>query len=286
MAGAGGTLGSAAGGAGADLAGSSGAPEQAVAGQSGAIETGGASEEAAGSGQIAGAGGEGAVDEPPLGAHCVGCTAIPLGAPMWKPVGAVMLAGPLGSSDTNTQPFTDFLTPILAPNHKYNPDEGVWGPGDAHPGPYLDEGFAALSAASISMKQSFSTADFTKPSGVFLTLNLVPTDSAPLGSSPDFASGPIIPNALFPVQVDGDLYRGGTLYDGYFEGDVAGFDAWQPPLLVDGSSHNMLWLAENSSWGLDRTAQGSYEFKISIMDGSGSGWEVTVPFTVSDTPTP
>ncbi len=273
------------GSSGSDVAGSAGLAEQSVGGQAGAIGAGGAQEEVAGSGQSAGAGDE-ATDDELLGAHCTGCTATPLGTAKWKPVGAVMAPGLVGSSDTDTQPFYDFLTPIVAPNHIYNSDQGVWGPGAAHAGPYLDEGFALLSAASVATKQSFTTADFTAPSGALLTINLVPVDAATLGSSPDFVSGPVIPNALFPLQVDGDLFREGVLYDGDFDGELDGFDTWQPPLLVDGASHVMLWFGENSSFKPNVMAQGSYVFKISVLDGSGSGWEIDVPFTVSDAPNP
>jgi hypothetical protein len=195
-----------------------------------------------------------------------------------------MASGTIGSADTDLQPFVDFIDPILAPNHAYNPDEFVFGPGAPHAGPYSDEAFAALSAANIAVKQSFSTAEFSAPSGVILTFNVVPGGSAPIGSSPDFASGPIIPNALFPLVVDGDLYRDGVLYDPYYDGSFTGFDAWHPPVAVDGSSHSMFWLEENSSFVPDVMPQGGYEFRISILDGSGSGWAITVPFTVSGAP--
>jgi hypothetical protein len=269
--------------AGASEGGSAGIKDQDIAGQGGASGAGDVPDEVAGGGQSAGAaGGGGALpEEPPLGARCTGCTATPLGSPTWELVGAVMAAGTIGSIETDAQPFLDFIGPILAPNHTYKPDQNVFGPGAPHTGPYLDEAFAAFSAANVTVKQSFTTTEFTAPSGVMLAFNAVPSDSAPYGSSPDFATGPIIPNALFPLVLDGDLYRDGVLYDPYYDGSFNGFDTWTPPLAVSGSSHSMFWFEENSSFVPDVTPEGSYQFRISLLDGTGSGWAITVPFTVS-----
>lgn len=240
-------------------------------------------------GDFAGGSGEGGeLNEPELlGAHCISCSITALGSPAWRLAGAAMSAGVVGSvDDPDAQAMLDFLSPILAPNHKYNATEYYYGPGDAHVGPYTDEGFAALTAANIAVKQAFNTSDFTAPAGIFLTFNAVPGAGAPLGSSPDFALGPIIPNELFPLVVDGDLYRDGVLYDPYFDTSYSGLDTWQPPLTVAGSSHTMLWFGENSSFVAGVAAQGNYEYRISVVDAEGSGWAITVPFTVSDPPTP
>jgi hypothetical protein len=52
------------------------------------------------------------------------------------------------------------------------------------------------------------------PSGVYLGFVLAPGPGAPNGSAFDFASGPIIPNSVFPVLVRGDVFLNGALFEG------------------------------------------------------------------------
>ena len=264
----------------AGSAGSAGCAGSAGAGGSSSGEPLGAAAGAAGSSS---GGFAGQVNDS-LGVHCAGCSATELGSPVWNLAGPAMAVGMIGTLDTGSQPFLDFIGSVVQPTHRYFQVEGLFGPGVPHAGPYSDEGYALFSGAGVSVKQAFSTSEFAGPTGALLTVNLVPSASAPLGSSTDFTTGPIIPNALFPLQIDGDLYREGVLYDPEFDSNYPGYGAFQPPIEKDGSSHVMLWFGENSSYVPDVAPQGSYLFKLSIVDASGAGWLLDVPFTVQDNP--
>jgi hypothetical protein len=262
--------------------GGAGVPSPGVDPEGGA--TGGPEVGTGGSDDAGAAGSAGSAGEAsgPLGAHCEGCTAIALGSPLWSPAGAVMAVGMVGVPETVWQPYLDFVGSVVEPMHKFIPFEGLFGAGVAHAGPYVDEGYALLSAASIPVKQHFTTAEFAGPTGALFTMNLVPGSSAPVGSSVDFQAGPIIPNALFPIQIQGDLFLEGTVYDAGFDGAIYGYDAYVPPILVDGASHVMLWFPENSSFYPRVAPQGDYLYKFSVLDTTGAGWVIEVPFTVQD----
>jgi hypothetical protein len=278
------------GGAGAVAAKASAGNADAPSGEAGSA-TGGEGGDAFGRGGSAGSAGEGGsagsaeeggsagqANGSVVGPHCNGCTEMELKAPTWRLAGAFMTVAPLGSPATGTAAYFEWLDELLSPNHE--PMEGVYGPGVPHARPYDDELFQLLTVAGGSARQSFTADEFGGLNGVALFLSAVPNASAPHGSSADFASGPILPNELFPFYVDGDLYRDGVLYDGAFDGLFPGYNAFSPAIDKDGPSHLLLPFAENSSYVPDIEAAGSYVFRIKIVDTSDAGWILDVPFTV------
>jgi len=179
--------------------------------------------------------------------------------------------------------WTAFLDDLTGPNHASDPNDFIIGPALPHAGPYDDELYSLAIAQGITPKQTFTEAEFSDPSGVTIMMNIVPSEDAVTGSSFDFDSGPIIPNALFPIAVDGDVLREGVMYDAAFDSSYPGYPAMVPPIEKDGPSHLVWFFGESSAFGPPATpATGSFEFKLVITDSTGAGWNLTVPFTVSD----
>ena len=102
-----------------------------------------------------------------------------------------------------------------------------------------------------------------------------------VGSSPDFTSGPIIPNALFPIHVAGQTFRNNQPWDPYLLAfDVPPLtDQLSCPFSVDGHSHFPIFIADNASFGSGGPT-GHYEYRVTMMDATGNGWSITVRFTV------
>jgi hypothetical protein len=230
----------------------------------------------------AGAGGEGGSPDAtgPL-AHCSGCSRVRIGSPLWQVAGVIAVAGDVGT--TTPDPLIAFLKDMVGPNHAWDDDDFIVGPKLPHAGPYDDEIFSLAVAAGHTPKQSFTKAEFTGPKGVIITFNIIPGAGAPTGSSFDFASGPILPNAIFPLKVDGDMYREGELYDPFFDGDFPGYLGLTPPINKDGASHLFWFFAEDDAFAPPNTpTNGNYEFHLKITDSGGLGWNLTVPFTVAN----
>jgi hypothetical protein len=231
-----------------------------------------------GEGGEGGEGGGGSVIAGPL-SHCYGCTRSKIGSPKWEPTGVVAIPSTMPSLEG----YLTFLDGLTGPNHAFDENDFIIGPAIAHPGPYNDELYQLAIAKSITPKQTFTKAEFTDPSGVTIMLNIVPSAGAAIGSSFDFASGPIIANSLFPIAVDGDMYREGVMYDNAFDSSYPGYPGMNPPIAKDGPSHLVWFFGENSSFGpLNTPATGSFEFKLKITDSGGAGWNLTVPFTVTE----
>jgi hypothetical protein len=105
-----------------------------------------------------------------------------------------------------------------------------------------------------------------------------------VGSSPDFASGPIIPNSLFPISVNGTALRQGKLFDAFLiRASVPPLDGSIDPAFgeLDGHSHFPFFVADNADFG--KTKQllpGAYTYQFTMVDASGSGWKFEVNFEV------
>jgi hypothetical protein len=213
-----------------------------------------------------------------VGANCNGCSMMELKTPAWTVAGALMTAAPVGSPESGTDAYYEWLGTLLSPNHESI--DGLYGPGIPHAPPYDEEPFQLLTIAGGKPQQNFTEAEFGGLNGVALLISVVPRVTAPSGSSADFDSGPIMPNDLFPLYIDGDLYRNGVIYDAVFDGFYQGYDALSTPIEKDGPSHLIIPFGENSSYFPEVQAQGHYVFRISIVDSLEEGWVIDVPFTV------
>ena len=200
----------------------------------------------------------------------------PIGHPIWKPVDFHVFT----AQDAD---FVGQLKNLLYPlRHQWCDDIGV-GPGDPHQPPYIHEFEGNLDIVNLKDADVFRLSEFSPPNGVYAVWMTVP-DPGVTGSSPDFHSGPIIPNSLFPIHVVGETFRNNQLWDPY----LGTFDI--PPLAgqlphctwlnFDGHSHFPVIYAEDASYGPGGPIQGHYEFRITMTDTTGNGWSIVARFTV------
>src|SRR5512133_3291837 len=123
----------------------------------------------------------------------------PIGEPIWKPTDFHFTSIEIGTAESGYAEFFENILDVLpGPNHTAVAALGV-GPGTAHAAPYDGEIAAGLTALGLREAVQFKTKEFSHGNGVMLTWMNVPAPGT-TGSSPDFASGPIIPNSVFPIS--------------------------------------------------------------------------------------
>jgi hypothetical protein len=212
-------------------------------------------------------------------------TVTAVGSPSYEPVDFHLFAAPIGTADSGYAEFGETMEKLLPPpHHVFNPDLGI-GPGAPHAGPYDHEFADGVAANGYVEGSSFTTAQYSNGSGVWLTFMLVPGAGSAAGSSPDFASGPILPNATFPMAFDGGTYTNGVLNAvlGTFEvpaiNVVPGFED------LDGHSHIPMFFADNFDFAFSPVS-GSYEYRISLLDAAGNGYQIVAAFEVTPVPEP
>lgn len=213
-----------------------------------------------------------------------GVTITPIGVPTWGPADIHLFAAPLGTAATNYVEYGDTTLGLLpAPNHQFNANLGV-GPGVAHAPPYDSELAAGVAAQGYHEGTRFSRSEFSNGMAVYIAFMNVPKPGV-TGSSPDFTSGPIIPNSLFPISVNGITLRQGKLFDEFLiRASVPPLDGSIDPAFngLDGHSHFPFFVADNADFG--KTKQllpGAYTYQFTMVDASGSGWKIEVSFEVT-----
>lgn len=199
-----------------------------------------------------------------------------IGAPTWRVECAYAFAAPCGGKANGFATAIATASKVL-PAHKHFAAQNVMGPGATH-GQYAQELAAGIKAAGYAAATSFSVAELALPSCVFVMLQLVPGSDAPVGSSPDFAFGPILDPKAFPLLIDGSLKLGGTLVDPSLDFLYPGKQALTPEPPGQGYSHLPLVFFENAE--LAGTAAGLYTLELRIVDALKQGWSVSVSYAV------
>lgn len=206
-----------------------------------------------------------------------------IGDPIWRPVDFHLFSAPLGTPETG---FAEFVATALAllppPNHQFHP-QLVVGPGAPHAPPYDAELAHGVAALGFEERRVFDASEFTGGNAVYLVSMVVP-DPGTTGSSPDFTSGPIIPNTLFPITLTGVSTRNEELYDPALA--ALAVPALNDPTLtprfdVDGHSHFPLFTSEASVFGpAGVDPAGEYKYAMTLTDQAGNGWAIQVRFVV------
>jgi len=207
----------------------------------------------------------------------------PIGNPIWKPADLHLFAVPIGTAATG---YAEFLKTIFElfppPNHLPHQDLGV-GPGIPHQPPYTSEMATGVAALGFHEGVHFKMSEFSNGMGVMLAWMVVPAPGT-MGSSPDFAYGPIIPNTLFPIHFFYKDLHNGVAFSDNPDATVPPLDSnLIPPFNVDGHSHFPSFFADNADFALScvKKLNGSYEYQITMIDSSGSGWRIKAHFTVA-----
>jgi len=218
---------------------------------------------------------------PPLN----GVKITPIGHPIWKPVGFNEFSAPIGTAASGYEEFFLLMGRILPPpNHEPNPGLGFGGigPGAPHQPPYDTEITQGLAPMGFHQGKHFRQAEFSNGMGVYIAWMTVPYPGV-TGSAVDFASGPIIPNSLFPIIATGVTYHNNKLFNPYLAYvNVPPTTAMDPVFNVDGHSHFPMWIADNADFGPPgEKLNGSYEYSIDMIDNTGNGWNINVHFTIA-----
>ncbi len=221
-----------------------------------------------------------------LGAHASAqIISTPVGTPAWQPTDIHLFVAPLGSAPNYEGVLTSLQAVLPEPNHRFDPILFI-GPGDPHSGPYTSEIADGLVSSGFLEKTIFDSSDFSGTNGIYLAMMNVPGFGLILpaqGSSPDFASGPIIPNSLFPITTIGTTFRNGSPLPAFSSGSIPPLNGVDHPLNVDGHSHFPQFYIDNADFnGVE--PEGVYEYTISLRDTAGNGWDVTAPFVVVPEP--
>ncbi len=204
----------------------------------------------------------------------------PMGHPTWSPADLHLFSAPIGTAASGYVEFAETALAILPPpNHVAHPVLMV-GPGAPHAPPYTSEMAAGVAAQGYHQGVRFSGLEYSEGMGVFLVWMNVPAPGT-TGSSPDFASGPIIANALFPIHVEAITNRNGRIFNPYvFTGDVPALNT--VGFSVDGASHFPMYIADNADFGPTGTVmRGSYEYVITMVDTTGNGWRIEAHFAIA-----
>jgi hypothetical protein len=209
----------------------------------------------------------------------------PVGDPVWRPVDFHLYSAAIGGVDNGFAEFFAMGGRLLPPpEHNVLPSNEVV-PGTPHTGPYDEELAAGVAANGFVDRHAFPAEAFSTESrnGIYLVWMLV-ADPGVTGQSPDFASGPIIPNSIFPIEVRGVTTRNGELFDPLLASvDVPPLDENVAPQFagLDGYSHIPVFLAESQLFGPAGTpVEGRYRFEITLRDQAGNGWDLTAQFVI------
>jgi hypothetical protein len=206
----------------------------------------------------------------------------PIGAPTWKPVDLHVFSAPIGTAESEYREFLETALEILPPpNHQFHPALGV-GPGEPHKPPYNMELGEGIDELGFHQGARFDATEFSEGNGVWLAWMNIPSPGT-RGSSPDFSSGRIIPNTLFPIRVTVSTTHDGQPFSGPFTFEVPPLDATlDPPFSVDGHSHFPIFTADNrdSAPSGDVDPTGRYTFHTDMTDQDGAGWRIEATFAV------
>jgi hypothetical protein len=231
------------------------------------------------------AGGDGASDAgaPGLGARCVGCSLLPIGAPSWQPCSAVVVTNPAPGGGVAAG-----LQGVLAPNHVWYP-AGFFGPGQPHMTDYPSEVVSLLDAALLPPSQIIASMESAPTPNVLLVVTLVPGPQSPFGRSVDVAQGRVIGDQSFPIHASADVTVPATppqpltFLAAHQDLSIPSYGDLDSSA-VDGASHVLV--AFDLEGGLvPGTLVGSakmYGWFVIITDSSGAGWELQVPFQVDE----
>lgn len=209
-----------------------------------------------------------------------GITVTAIGTPTWQPVDLHVFSAPIGVAATGYAGFLATLAAILPPpKHVSDPVFGIL-PGVSHSPPYDEEIASGVSGLGFAEKTVFTQQEFSNGMGVYLAYMIAPGPGSAVGSSSDFAAGPIVPNSLLPIHSVYSTFRNGALFKALEMFDTA------VPNGVAGYSHIPNFFANNFDFASDPSAgiSGSYEYQIVLTDTAGNGWNIAAPFQVVPEP--
>ena len=222
-----------------------------------------------------------------------------VGDPIWRPMDFHLYSARVGTPETGYAALWETVRALYPePFYTLPPGTNIVLRGSAvTPPPYDRELQSALARLGLRDDRTFSAADFGAGSdrGVFFSFTVVP-DPGVIGRSENFASGPIIPNAVFPITVAGVVYRNGAVLDPILFGPTGlaipalnVVDPRFPERDGWGWSHTFVGALETLSfypfthdgvtYTLDRP-DGQYRYELQMRDAQGNGWNISTKYNV------
>jgi hypothetical protein len=209
----------------------------------------------------------------------------PVGSPGFVIADTHLFAAPIGTAATGYDEFLQTLQAVLPPpGHALNPTLGI-GPGTPHAGPYDHEIGDGVVAAGFVESTTFTTDQYSNGTGVFLAFMVLPGAGSPTGSSPDFSAGPILPHTLFPLTISGLTFTNGVVNAVLGEFQVPAIDQVPGFEGLDGHSHIPFFFGDNFDFAFQQVT-GDYEYRISLLDAAGNGYDITAAFQLQPVPEP
>ena len=148
-----------------------------------------------------------------------------IGSPIWRPTDFQVFSAPRDTDEVYERTKAA-LRPLDPPSGPYPTPHGP---------PYDRELSTNMAAAGFVSRSVFPREAMDYPNVIYRALMLLP-DPGITGSSRDFASGPVIPNSLFPIAISGKVWKDGALI--YDPGDGQ-FDVRPTDQPFDGASHRI-----------------------------------------------
>jgi hypothetical protein len=189
-----------------------------------------------------------------------------IGSPIWRPADFQLFSAPV-EPDAAFRATSRALEPLapLGPGEPYTTPHGP---------PYETELSTNAAGAGFVNRSLFPReAIMGNPYGIFFAHLLLP-DPGITGSSRDFASGPVIPNSLFPMAWSTARWKDGAVIYDPPDSPVNVRPTDQP---FEGMSHRTL---TSSLWYSGDDYLGNYEFRSSLRDTEGNGWDIVAPFRI------
>jgi hypothetical protein len=188
-----------------------------------------------------------------------------VGNPIWRPIDFHLFTAPAGSQEGFDATMRSILPDYFA--------------GVPTPPPYEKHVAERFAAIGLQDSTTFVPTDIdNQPNAVFIVYSLVP-DPGTIGSAYDFTAGPVIPNNILPISVDGELVRNGVVIDPEFDSLVVRDDSF------DGLSWILLYSGAAASFFPSGTGPiGSYELRFVQRDQGSNGWNFVIGFQVVPEP--
>ena len=193
---------------------------------------------------------------------------IRIGNPAWETTGWELAATP--TWETNYQVWSQ---------HRYDSASNAFTFGTAHAPPYDAEIDEALARLGLDPGRRFPRSAMQAPRNLIAFGVIVPSATAPVGSTLDYASGPYL-HADLRIHVDGDMYYMGGVVDPDFDSDYPTYRTLNPGLTVDGSSHLPLTFGESTEFIPGDPGTYALVVNLTDLDHPADGWRIFVRFTI------
>jgi hypothetical protein len=189
-----------------------------------------------------------------------------IGSPTWRPADFQLFSAP-AVPDEAFEATVGALEPL-------HPPAAATTYTTPHGPPYDTELSTNAAAAGFVSRSVFPReAIMANPNGIFFGFMLLP-DPGITGSSRDFATGPVIPNSLFPMAETAQTWKNGTLIFDHGDAVIEVRPTDQP---YDGSSHRV---RGSSYWNRSANTLGNWEFRWTLRDTQDNGWDIVAPYKI------